>query len=262
MTAVATDRNPAVSDEYAELMPVLERFSGLAPTDPERRELRDRIVVGYLPVVENLARRHGRGYPGGREDLVQAGTIALITAVDRWDPDRARGDFLSYLVPCVRGEMLRYFRDRTWSMRVPRRLKDLSVGIKRATGPLSHRLGRAPKPSELAEYLDADVEEVIEALDAQANQHAGTLDGTDDPDDASIGSRLGELDKRLDLVEYREALRPLLDRLPEREREILMLRFFGEMTQTQIAERMGISQMHVSRLLARTLADLRTGLAG
>ncbi|WP_281376022.1 sigma factor, partial [Pseudonocardia pini] len=156
MSVVATGVAPSPQDEYAELMPDLERYAALSPTDPERRALRDRIVVGYLPVVANLARRHGRGYPGGIEDLEQAGTIALITAVERWDPARSRGDFLSYLVPCVRGEMLRYFRDRTWSMRVPRRLKDLGVGIRRATGPLSHRLGRAPRPSELAEYLGVD----------------------------------------------------------------------------------------------------------
>jgi len=258
MTVVA----PHPSDDYAEMMPVLERFAGLPAEDPERSRLRDELVVGYLPVVQNLARRHGRGYPGGMEDLVQAGTIALITAVDRWDPDRARGDFLSYLVPCVRGEMLRYFRDRTWSMRVPRRLNDLSVGIRRATGPLSQKLGRAPRPSELAEHLDAEVEEIIAALDAQSNQHAGTLDGGDDPDEQSPAARLGELDRRLELVEYREALRPLLEKLPSREREILLLRFFDEMTQTKIAERMGISQMHVSRLLARTLAELRRGMAG
>jgi RNA polymerase sigma-B factor len=257
MTTVA----PQSTDEYAGLMPVLERFSELSPEHPERARLRDDLVVGYLPVVRNLARRHGRGYPGGMEDLEQVGTIALITAVDRWDPERSRGDFLSYLVPCVRGEMLRYFRDRTWSMRVPRRLKDLSVAIRHATGSLSHELGRAPRPSELAARLDVDVEEVIEALDAQANQHAGTLDGGDDPDGTSPAARLGDLDGRLELVENREALRPLLDRLPEREREILILRFFDEMTQTTIAERMGISQMHVSRLLAKTLAGLREGLA-
>ncbi|SDF63972.1 sigma-70 family RNA polymerase sigma factor [Pseudonocardia oroxyli] len=260
MTTVAPHKHVQGLDEYAELMPVLERFSELDPADPQRQTLRDELVLGYLPVVRNLARRHGRGYPGGMEDLEQVGTIALITAVDRWDPERSRGDFLSYLVPCVRGEMLRYFRDRTWSMRVPRRLKDLSVSIRHATGALSHELGRAPRPSELSARLGVDVEEIIEALDAQANQHAGTLDGGDDPDGVSPVARLGDLDGRLELVENREALRPLLDELPPREREILILRFFDEMTQTSIAQRMGISQMHVSRLLAKTLAELRKGL--
>ncbi|GAA1847184.1 RNA polymerase sigma factor SigF [Pseudonocardia ailaonensis] len=254
----------APASDYVDLMPVLERYAALPENDVRRGPLRDEIVLGFLPVVEHLAQRHGRGYTGGIEDLVQVGTVGLITAVDRWDPERARGEFLGYLIPCVRGEMLRYFRDKTWTMRVPRRLKDLTVSIRRATGPLSQELGRAPKPSELARHLDADVSEIIEALDAQANQRSGSLDAvgnTDDPDSA-LSERLGDLDKGLDLVEYRESLRPLLDALPARERTILLLRFFGEMTQTQIAERMGISQMHVSRLLSRTLAQLREGLSG
>jgi RNA polymerase sigma-B factor len=147
-------------------------------------------------------------------------------------------------------------------MRVPRRLKDLTVAIRQVTGPLSQQLGRAPRPSELAAHLDVPLDEVIEALDAETNQHSGSLDAVLGEDDADnpIANRLGGLDRALDLVEYRHALRPLLDRLPERERTILLLRFFGEMTQTQIAERVGISQMHVSRLLTRTLRWLRTEL--
>jgi RNA polymerase sigma-B factor len=186
--------------------------------------------------------------------------VGLLSALDRWDPELARGEFLGYLVPCVRGEILRYFRDRTWTMRVPRRIKDRTVAIRQVTGPLSQRLGRAPRPSELAAHLHVPVDEVIEALDAEANQHSGSLDavlGEDDVDNP-VANRLGELDAALDLVEDRHTLRPLLERLPERERTILMLRFFGEMTQTQIAERIGVSQMHVSRLLTRTLGRLRS----
>ncbi|MCE0763830.1 SigB/SigF/SigG family RNA polymerase sigma factor [Pseudonocardia kujensis] len=248
--------------EYVDLMPRLYAYAELDPADPRRGALRDELVLGFLPVARHLAKKHGRGYPGGLDDLVQVATVGLIAAIDRWDPERAQGEFLGYLIPCVRGEILRYFRDRTWSMRVPRRLKELGVAIRRATGPLSQQLGRAPKPSELAAHLGAGVEEVIEALDAQANQSAGSLDAVagDEEGDTPLADRLGELDRELDLVEYRDALRPLLDRLPERERTILMLRFFGEMTQTQIAERVGISQMHVSRLLSRTLAELRRGL--
>ena len=139
-------------------------------------------------------------------------------------------------------------------------MKDLSVAIGRASGPLSQELGRAPRPSELAGYLRAPVEEVIEALDAQANRQAGALDAVDPHTGDPAVERLGDLDEELERVEYRHALRPLLDELPERERMIVMLRFFGELTQTQIAERIGISQMHVSRLLSRTLTQLRARL--
>jgi RNA polymerase sigma-B factor len=246
--------------EYADQMPRLRRYAALHEGDPRRAELREELILAFLPVVENLAKRHGAGYPASNEDLVQVGTIGLINAVDRWDPDRAQGDFLGYLIPCVRGEILRYFRDRTWSTRVPRRLKELSVAITRATGPLSQSLGRAPRPSELAEHLKADVSEIIDALGAKNSHHAGPLDASDPETDSSLADRLGELDGELETVEYRHALRPLLAQLPDRERTILLLRFFGEMTQTQIADRIGISQMHVSRLLSRTLEQLRQGL--
>ncbi|MFC5947001.1 SigB/SigF/SigG family RNA polymerase sigma factor [Pseudonocardia lutea] len=248
--------------EYADQMPVLERFAALPADHPERERLRSGLVLAFLPVVRHLAQRHGSGYRAGIEDLVQVGTIGLISAIDRWDPERAGGDFLGYLIPCVRGEMLRYFRDRTWSMRVPRRLKELSVAIGKASGPLAHTLGRAPKPSELARHLGVDREEILEALAAKANQHAGSLTAVDDADDQPVADTLGEVDKALEHIEYRESLRPMITQLPDRERLILTLRFFGDMTQTQIAERVGISQMHVSRLLARTLAQLREGLDG
>ena len=243
--------------EYADQMPTLRRFAALQPADPRRRVLRERLILAFLPVVEHLARRHASAVVASVEELTQVGTVALITALDRWDPELARGEFLGYLVPCVRGEMLRWFRDRTWSMRVPRRLKDLSGAIARATAPLSQELGRAPRPSELAAHLGVDVDEVIEALDAQANHYAGALDAVDPRTGTPMIDRLGDLDGELEEVEYRHVLRPLLDALPDRERTIVVLRFFGELTQTQIAEEVGISQMHVSRLLSRTLAKLR-----
>ena len=247
--------------EYAEEMPRLRRFAALPEGSPERARLRSELIVAFLPVVRNLAKRHGAGYRGGQEDLVQVGTVGLINAIDRWDPDRAQGEFLGFLIPSVRGEMLRYFRDRTWSVRVPRRLKELSVEITRATGPLSHRLGRAPKPSELARHLGVDVGEIVEALTAKANQHTTPLESvTGDEPGTGVVDTLGDLDRNLEKVENREALRPLIAELPERERGILTMRFFGDRTQTQIAEHFGISQMHVSRLLARTLARLREGL--
>jgi RNA polymerase sigma-B factor len=250
---------PAAPSEYAGEMPLLREFALLPPTDPRRSVLREHLVLAFLPVVEHLARRHGRD-AASREELTQVGTVALITAIDRWDPTLAQGEFLGYLIPCVRGEMLRWFRDRTWSVRVPRRLKELSAAVSKATEPLAQELGRAPRPSELAARLGVEVGDVIEALDARANQSAAALDAVDPVLGVPLVEQVGTADANLEKVEYRHALRPLLDALPERERTILTLRFFGEMTQTQIGQRLGISQMHVSRILTRTLKQLREAL--
>jgi RNA polymerase sigma-B factor len=256
---VPVRKSHATPSAYADQMPKLREFAALPVNDPRRGVLREELILAFLPVVDHLARRHA-AVAASVEELTQVGTVGLITAIDRLDPGLARGEFLGYLIPCVRGEMLRWFRDRTWSTRVPRRLKDLSVAIGRVVGPLSQELGRAPRPSELATQLGATPAEVIEALGAQANRRAGELDGVDPQTGIPLVEALGGLDEELERVEYRHALRPLLDALPERERTILMLRFFGEMTQTRIAEQIGISQMHVSRLLSRTLGQLRTEL--
>jgi RNA polymerase sigma-B factor len=249
------------ASEYADQMPLLREFAALPVADPRRQALRDDLVLAFMPVVRHLARRHSNDQPAVTyEDLVQAGSIALITAIDRWDPALARGEFLGYLIPCVRGEMLRWFRDRTWAVRVPRRLKELGSAIGRVTGPMSQDLGRAPRPSELAARLGESVGDIVEALDARANRYAGPLDVVEPDTGIPLIERLGDLDHEMEKVEYRQVLRPLVQALPERERTIVMLRFFGEMTQTQIAEQVGVSQMHVSRLLARSLATLRRGM--
>jgi RNA polymerase sigma-B factor len=249
------------SDEFADALPLLRRMAALPPGCPERRELRDALIVRFLPVAERIAARQSSSTPWAREDLRQVASEAVIGAVDRWDPDRARGDFLGYLVPCVRGEVLRFFRDQSWSMRVPRRLKDLTVAIRRTVPTLSQRLGRAPRPSELARELDVDVEEVLEALQAEDSHHTLALDAPGPDQETPTVDHLGVDDDRLELAEDLTSLRPLLARLPDRERRILLLRFYGDRTQTQIAEELGISQMHVSRLLAQTLARLRRELA-
>jgi len=257
----AADPTELGPSEYADQMPLLQRYAALPADDPERERIREQLVLSFLPVVEHLARRYGNGYRvAAYDDLVQTGTVGLITAIDRWDPERAKGEFLGYLIPCVRGEILRYFRDRTWSMRVPRRLKDLGVAIGKASGPLTQEPGRAPRPSELAAHLGVDREEVIEALAAAADRRATPLFPVTHDDDAPE-ERVGTVEKAYDHVEYAIALKPLIEQLPERERLILTLRFFGDQTQSQIAARVGVSQMHVSRLLARTLERLREGLA-
>ena len=241
--------------DYAHLVPLFEKFVSLPPDDPARADLRNALVTGYLPVVQHIARRFaGRGEP--IDDLEQAGTVGLLNAVDRFEPDRGV-DFLSYAVPTVTGEIRRHFRDRTWAMRVPRRLKDLQSAINSAVGPLSQELGRAPRPSEIAQRLGLSTDEVVEGLDAQQAYRSTSLDELVAGADTPLTETLGSADKELEKVEYRETLAPLLDELPERERRILVLRFFGNMTQTQIADRIGISQMHVSRLLAQTVATLR-----
>ena len=244
--------------EYAHLEPLFVRFAELPPDDPERAGLRSQLVTGYLPVVRHIARRFsGRGEPA--DDLEQAGTVGLLGAVDRFDPTRGI-DFLSFAVPTITGEIRRHFRDRTWSMRVPRRLKDLQAAISGAVGPLSQELGRAPRPSEIAARLGMPIEEVVEGLDAQQAYRSSSLDELVAGADTPLTDTLGAADAELENVEYRQTLAPLLDELPARERTILVLRFFGNMTQTQIADRVGVSQMHVSRLLAQTLAQLRDKL--
>ncbi len=248
-------------DEYAWLIPLHRRYAELAPDDPERKRLRVQLIGGYLPVAENIARRFaGRGEP--LNDLIQIATVGLINAVDRFEP--ARGShFLSFAVPTITGEVRRYFRDHGWSMRVPRQLKDLHVAIRATVAELSQQLGRAPTPSELAGRLRVPTSKVIEALQAGEAYRSSSLDELLSSGDTAgtPDSFIGCLDAALSSIEDREALRPLLAELAPRERKILALRFFHQLTQTQIAEQVGISQMHVSRLLRQTLTFLRERLA-
>jgi RNA polymerase sigma-B factor len=165
-------------------------------------------------------------------------------------------------VPTITGEVRRFFRDTTWSVRVPRRVKELHAAITAKTAELSHDLGRAPRPSELAEALDRPIEEIQEGLTAANAYHSESLDELVSASDGStsVGDLLGDEDERLADVVNRQALFPVLATLPERERAIVVLRFFGNLTQTQIAERVGLSQMHVSRLLAASITQLRTAM--
>ncbi|HZE02289.1 MAG TPA: SigB/SigF/SigG family RNA polymerase sigma factor [Pseudonocardiaceae bacterium] len=262
MTAAASV--PAVEaepDEYACMAPLHLRYAQLATNDPEWKRLRGQLIRGYLPVAENIARRFaGRGEP--LNDLMQVATVGLINAVDRFEP--ARGShFLSFAVPTITGEVRRYFRDHGWSMRVPRQLKDLHVAIRATMAELSQQLGRAPRPSELADRLRVPTSKVVEALQAGQTYRSSSLDELLSSGDTAgtADSFIGGLDAELSSIENREALRPLLAELAPRERTILALRFFHQLTQTQIAEQVGISQMHVSRLLRQTLIFLRERLA-
>jgi RNA polymerase sigma-B factor len=226
---------------------------------PERAELRNHLVRMHLPLVEHLARRfRNRGEP--LDDLTQVATIGLIKSVDRFDPERGV-EFSTYATPTVVGEIKRHFRDKGWAVRVPRRLQELRLSLTSATAELSQLHGRAPTVHELAQRLSISEEEVLEGLESANAYSTLSLDVPDTDDESpAVADTLGAEDDALEGVEYRESLKPLLEELPPREKKILLLRFFGNMTQSQIAQEVGISQMHVSRLLARTLAQLRDRL--
>jgi RNA polymerase sigma-B factor len=225
-----------------------------------RHRARADLVHLHLPLVEHCARRfRNRGEPF--EDLVQVGTIGLLKSIDRFDP--ARGlEFSTYATPTIVGEIKRYFRDKGWAIRVPRRLQELRLAIIASSAELTHTLGRSPTPRELAEVLGCSVEEIIEGIESGHAYATLSLDAADDPEHGggSLLDALGVDDANLTTIEIRESIKPLLDQLEPREKQILLLRFFKNMTQSQIAEEIGVSQMHVSRLLARTLGDLRRTL--
>lgn len=247
---------------YGHLATLFVELVKLDLGDPRRAELRDRLVAEHLPLAHNIARRFSqRGEP--QDDLEQVATVGLIHAVDRFEPERG-SDFLSFAVPTITGEVRRHFRDHAWAVRVPRRLKDLHVAIGAAISVLSQQHGRAPTASELAEHLNLPREQILEGLEAAGAYRSSSLDSLLDADSpgAALEEIVGAADAELEQVEYRTTLGPLLERLPERERTIIKLRFFAGLTQSQIANQVGLSQMHVSRLLSRTLARLRDQLRG
>nr|WP_202507960.1 SigB/SigF/SigG family RNA polymerase sigma factor [Amycolatopsis rubida] len=223
---------------------------------PRRDEIRDRLVREHLELARNLARKF-RNRDEAMDDLVQIATVGLIHAVDRYDPTQGT-DFLAFAVPTISGELRHHFRDNSWSVRVPRRLKELNATISAAREELTVRLSRAPKPSEIARHLGVPIEDVYEGLRAGQGRYGASLDNLLEN---SAHTRFGAPDANLGQAELREALRPMLDSLPERERKIVALRFGSGMSQSDIARRVGVSQMQVSRLLAATLKKLRTGLA-
>jgi RNA polymerase sigma-B factor len=249
-------------NEYADVPDMFRELATLEAESSEFQRHRDEIVERCLPLADHIARRfEGRGEP--RDDLVQVARVGLVNAVVRFDVETG-SDFVSFAVPTIMGEVRRHFRDNSWSVKVPRRLKELHLRLGTATAELSQRLGRAPTASELADELGMDRDEVVEGLVAGSSYNTLSIDsasgGNDEDDARAIADTLGDVDASLDRIEDQEALRPLLEALPERERMVLILRFFESMTQTQIAERIGISQMHVSRLLAKSLARLRDQL--
>lgn len=217
--------------------------------------IREQLVQLHMPLVEYLARRFkGRGEP--LDDLVQVASMGLLKAIDRFDPERGV-EFSTYATPTIVGELKRYFRDRGWAIRIPRRLQEIGLQLAKVVPKLSQELGRSPTVADIAKRTGLSEEEILEAMNASQAYSLVSLDAPTGEDGSDSMSRLGAEDESLELFEEWSSVAHLLERLPTRERRILYLRFVTGQTQSQIAEQLGISQMHVSRLLAKTLVQLR-----
>jgi RNA polymerase sigma-B factor len=238
---------------------LLERADRLPLSDPLRRTLRDRAVAQALPYARRLASRYlNRGEPA--EDLFQVAALGMVKAVHGYDPARGAG-FLAYAVPTVLGELRRYFRDNGWGVSVPRRLQELRLEVNQATEALTQRLHRRPTAAEIADFLGVAEREVSQALvAARGYRPASLFRPAGGEGDEELAEVIGVPDAALDHVDNWCSVEPMIARLPQREQRVLAMRFFGNMTQSQIAEQLGLSQMHVSRLLAGATAKLRAGL--
>lgn len=236
---------------------MFEQLADLKAGTPTHEAIRAALIERHLPLVVFMARKFAdRGEP--LDDLIQVGTIGLIKAIDRFEI--ARGfEFSTFATPTIVGEIKRHFRDKTWAIRVPRRLQELGAAVSKANTELAQKLDRSPTTKEIAKHLGVSVDDVAEALEANSAYSTISLD-TASADAPTIGDSVGSLDDALEGVEYRESLKPLLERLDDREKRILQLRFFDNLSQSQIATDLGISQMHVSRILNKVLIHLREGL--
>jgi RNA polymerase sigma-B factor len=238
-----------------------ELFDDIAAcADPKRRdELLTEAVELNMEVAHSIARRYFRRGIAD-EDVLQAAYVGLVKAVRGFDPGRGR-EFVQYAVPTISGEVKRHFRDHGWSVRPARRVQELQPRIARATEVLVQRLGRSPRPREVAEYLDVDLDLVTEALGAHGWFSPTSLDAPAGEDgDSAVGDLLPAMEEGFAAAEARAVLSPLIERLPERDRQILELRFDRDLNQAEIGERLGVTQMHVSRLLRRILDRLRAEL--
>jgi RNA polymerase sigma-B factor len=231
-----------------------ERFAEYRRTG--NRALRNQLVEEHMRLAEFLARRFShRGE--SPDDLRQVALVGLLKAVERFEPDRGL-QFSSFATPTITGELKRHFRDKGWAVRVPRRIQELHLELDRTVADLNQELGRPPTPAEIAQRAGVLEEDVLESMEAGSLYRLASLDSSRSDDEAapSPAQRLGELDHELGAVENRVAVSEMLSLLPEREQKIVYLRFFEGLTQSEIAEQIGISQMHVSRLLVRSLETL------
>jgi RNA polymerase sigma-B factor len=239
--------DPSADDDA--LLPLFRRTG----TDPNAR---DELVARYLPLAEYLARRFsGRGEQ--LDDLVQVASMGLLHAIDRFDPDRGVR-FTTYASATIVGELKRHFRDKGWAVRIPRRMQELSLEMNRVMPQMAQTLGRMPTIAELAAQLEVGAEEIVEAMDASQAYSTSSLDAPVGEGDLTAGDLLGEDDPSLAMLDEWADLAPVLASLPRRERRVLYLRFYEGKTQSEIAADIGVSQMHVSRILTQTLEKLRT----
>jgi RNA polymerase sigma-B factor len=239
---------------------LLSELAQLSEDDPRREDLRTELVELHLPLVKFIARRYARG-DEPVQDIEQAAMLGLVKAMNRFEPGRGTR-FLAYAMPTMTGEVKRHFRDRTWGLRIPRRLQELRLSLRNARQDFTREHGRAPTVPEIAALLDISEEETIELLGAVDAYRPVSLDApiADEDGPEPLGEFLGDDEPAYESVVDRIALRPMLDDLPERERTILLHRYFGNKTQAEIAELMGLSQMHISRLIKTTLSRLRLAL--
>ncbi|MFJ2294885.1 SigB/SigF/SigG family RNA polymerase sigma factor [Streptomyces sp. NPDC087894] len=255
----------APKDARALSMLFFEQLQVLEEGTHEYQYARNTLIEMNISLVRFAARRFRNRGSGDMEDITQVGTIGLIKAIDRFELSR-EVEFATFAVPYIVGEIKRFFRDTTWAVHVPRRLQELRVDLAKAKDELATRMDRDPTVKELAEYLDLTEDEVMEGVIASNGYTAGSLDlPTDGSETTGTATRtfadiLGEPDAAMETVENLHALAPLLGELDERERRIIEMRFGQEMTQSQIGAELDVSQMHVSRLLTRTLGKLRKGM--
>jgi RNA polymerase sigma-B factor len=254
LTPDSAQPSPGIEEQLADERALLRRY-GKDPSPVIREELVER----FMPLARRLASR----YAGGAEpydDLIQVASVGLVKAIDRFDVERGTA-FSTFAVPTILGELKRHFRDRGWSVHVPRDVQERILKVERALADLPSRLGRAPTIADIAERLEVTDEEVLEAMHASQGHHAVSLDASssmaDGEEPAPLGERIGKTDLGFDTVEYGAAIAPTLAEISERDRAVLHLRFAEDMTQSEIAERVGVSQMHVSRILRATLELLR-----
>jgi RNA polymerase sigma-B factor len=250
--------SPGPGEQLADERKLLERYA--KESSPV---LREELVERFMPLARRLAAR----YAGGAEpfdDLVQVASVGLVKAIERFDPERGTA-FSTFAVPTILGELKRHFRDRGWSVHVPRDVQERILKVERALAELPARLGHPPTVHEIAERIEATEEQVLEAMHASQGHHAISLDASsslaDGDEPAPLSERIGGEDLGFDTVEYGAAIAPTLAQISERDRKVLHLRFVEDMTQSEIAERVGVSQMHVSRILRATIDRLREQVA-
>ncbi|MGW7608533.1 RNA polymerase sigma factor SigF [Streptomyces sp. NPDC054766] len=239
-----------------------DQLAVLEEGTPEYQYARNTLIEMNITLVQFAASRFRSRGQDEMEDIVQVGTIGLIKAIDRFELSR-EVEFTSFAVPYIVGEIKRFFRDTTWAVHVPRRLQEARVALAKATEELRSRLGRTPSTRELSELMSLSEEEVIEARKASNGYTSSSLDAainSSEDGEAALADFIGTDDQALELVEDFNTLAPLIAELDDRERRIIHMRFVDELTQAQIGEHLGVSQMHVSRLLNRTLTKLRTGM--